>query len=148
AGTGMFAREFAARMKPGGRLFAVDSSSEMVRWMTQHLVGATDVEIVPTLADAAELPLDTGSADLVYTVNVYHELDDPLAVLKEALRVLRPGARVAIVDWKKEATPKGPPIEHRSDLDAMTGALESAGFTSVTSHPVLRYHNVLTATRP
>ncbi|MEN6429347.1 MAG: class I SAM-dependent methyltransferase, partial [Coriobacteriales bacterium] len=58
AGTGMFAREFAAMMKPGGRLFAVDSSSEMVRWMTQHFVGGTDVEIVPTLADAAELPLD------------------------------------------------------------------------------------------
>jgi len=55
--------------------------------MTQHFVGGTDVEIVPILADAAELPLDAGSADLVYTVNVYHELDDPLAVLKEALRV-------------------------------------------------------------
>lgn len=148
AGTGMFAREFAARMMPGGTLYAADISSDMIAWMTEHLQLAGGTQIVPLQADATSLPLENASADLVYMINLHHELDDIPASLAEAFRVLAPGGRIGIVDWKKEPTPKGPPMEHRVAADDIAAQLTAAGFGAATAHPVLRYHSVVTATRP
>lgn len=148
AGTGMFAREFASRMLPGGTLYAADISSDMIAWMTEHLQLADGTEIVPLEADATSLPLEDGTADLVYMINLHHELDDIPATLAEAFRVLASGGRIGIVDWKKEPTPKGPPIEFRIGADEIATQLADAGFVATAIHPVLRYHSVVTATRP
>ncbi|MHB1341659.1 MAG: class I SAM-dependent methyltransferase [Coriobacteriia bacterium] len=148
AGTGMFAREFASRMLPGGTLYAADISSDMIMWMGEHLDSGNATEIVTLEADAAALPLEDSSAELLYTVNLHHELDDVPATLAEAFRILAPGGRIAIVDWKKEPTPKGPPMEIRVSAEEIAAHLLAAGFEDPVVHPVLRYHSVLTATRP
>ncbi len=148
AGTGMFAREFAERMPDEGTLVAVDSEPLMVAWMTEHLAAGPGARITPLLADASALPLADASADLVYSVNLWHELDDHAAALAETMRVLVPGGLVAVVDWKAEQTPKGPPLAHRTPAEEIARALETAGFTDACIHPVLRYHSVVTARRP
>ncbi|TDB39531.1 MAG: class I SAM-dependent methyltransferase [Actinobacteria bacterium] len=143
AGTGMFVREFALRM-PAGTLYAVDSEPVMLDWMRDHPSVDSPAEIVVTDADAGSIPLPDGIADLVYTVNLHHELDDPARMLAEARRLLHRGGTVAIVDWKREATPKGPPIEHRVAVDEIARQLSAAGFESVRVHDVLAYHSVVT----
>lgn len=148
AGTGMFAREFAERMPDDGTLVAVDSEPLMLAWMTEHLAPGPGARITPILADAAALPLGDASVDLVYSVNLWHELDDSVAALAEAMRVLAPGGIVAIVDWKAEQTPKGPPLAHRTPAEGIARALEAAGFVGARIHDVLRYHSVVTARRP
>jgi len=147
AGTGMFAREFAARMAEGGVLHAVDSEPVMLRWMSDHLPADLQDRIEVTDADATDIPLGGGSVDLVYSVNLHHELDDPAAMLGEAARLLRSGGTVAIVDWKREPTPKGPPIEFRIGTEELVRQLRSAGFKDVVAHDVLRYHDVVTGRR-
>jgi len=143
AGTGMFAREFADRM-PEGRLYAVDSEPVMIEWMHEHLDHDLPGDIVVTDADAGAIPLGDTIADLVYSINLHHELDDPTQMLAEAHRLLRPGGTVAIVDWKREATPKGPPIEHRIAAIDIAEQLSAAGFVDVTIHDALKYHSVVT----
>lgn len=147
AGTGMFAREFAERM-PSGTLYAVDSEPAMLEWMREHLGALSPADIVVTDADAGSVPLADGIADLVYSVNLHHELDDPSRMLAEALRLLRPGGTVAIVDWKAEKTPKGPPLEHRVSAGQIASQLVSAGFEAVRIHDALRYHSVVTGVSP
>jgi ubiquinone/menaquinone biosynthesis C-methylase UbiE len=148
AGTGMFAREFAERMPDDGTLVAVDTEPLMVAWMTEHLAAGPGAQITPHLADASALPLADASAELVYSVNLWHELEDLDATLAETMRVLAPGGVVAVVDWKAEQTPKGPPLAHRTPPEGIARALEAAGFTDARIHPVLRYHSVVTARRP
>lgn len=147
AGTGIFAREFAEHMPDDSTLVAVDSEPLMVAWMTEHLPPGPGALITPVLADAATLPLPDGAADLVYSVNLWHELSDPALVLAEAHRVLAEGGVVGIVDWKAEPTPKGPPLAHRIPAEEIAAALERAGFSEARTHQVLRYHSVLTARR-
>jgi len=147
AGTGMFAREFAARMTERGVLHAVDSEPVMLQWMSDHLPADLEVRIEVTDADATHIPLADGAVDLVYSVNLHHELDDTAAMLGEAARLLRSGGTVAIVDWKREPTPKGPPLEYRIGADEIVRQLESAGFRDVVAHDVLRYHDVVTGRR-
>lgn len=148
AGTGLFAREFAARMPAAGILYAVDVEPAMTAWMREHLreTGGARIEVVD--APAEDLPFEDESADLVYMVNLHHELDDPAQALSEALRVLKPGARIGVVDWKKEPTPKGPPVEHRAGAERIAEDLARAGFVQVELKPVLRYHDVVTGMRP
>lgn len=147
AGTGMFAREFVARMVADGVLHAVDSEPVMLEWMSEHLPCDPGNHIDVVAADALSIPLADESADIVYSINLHHELDNPEAMLAEAKRLLRPGGVVAIVDWKREATPKGPPLEHRVGTTELVRQMISAGFADVTVHDVLSYHDVVTGRR-
>jgi SAM-dependent methyltransferase len=50
-------------------------------------------------ADARQLPLPRYSVDLVTLASVLHYLRRPSAALREAIRVLRPGGTLGIVDY-------------------------------------------------
>jgi SAM-dependent methyltransferase len=49
-------------------------------------------------ADAADLPLDDASFDVIFICATLQHLPDPLAALREARRVARPGAVIAVAD--------------------------------------------------
>ena len=93
------------------------------------------------------MPLPDGAADLVTMVALYHELEDPGASLAEARRLLAPGGRLLIVDWKRTETPHGPPPAARVPAEDIASALAAAGFADVTVHDALDYFSVVTGTR-
>jgi SAM-dependent methyltransferase len=92
-GPGAFAEALAAR---GARVTAVDSARAML-----DAVAARDLGCEVVQADAAELPLASGSHDAACMVQVLEYVRDPVAALREAARVVRPGGVVlaADTDW-------------------------------------------------
>jgi SAM-dependent methyltransferase len=147
AGTGMFAARFLS-LAPGSVLHAVDLEPAMVEWMNANRPEAADGRLVPILGDETRVPLDDGIADLVFMVNLHHELADPAATYGEALRVLRSGGQVLVVDWAPIETPHGPPMAVRASADELATALTEVGFADVLSHSGLPWHSVVTAVRP
>ncbi len=91
-GPGVFAAALAAR---GAAVTAVDSSPAMLAAAAAR-DGVTAVE-----ADATSLPFADGAFDVACLVQVLEYVADPVAVLREAARVVRPGGRVlaADTDW-------------------------------------------------
>jgi len=80
--------------------------------------------------------------------NVLHA-QDPLTLLREALRTLEPGGVVAIMHWKHEQTPRGPALSIRPRPEQCATWLADAGFASVS--PVIDlppFHYGLFATKP
>ena len=145
AGTGFFAARFAGRLAPGGTIHACDSSQLMVDWMKANLEADPPARIEALLVRESSIDLPDSSIDLLYMINVFHELADPVKSLAEARRVLRPGAPVAIVDWKKgdsifEGERHGPPNERRVEASAARTALEEAGFTDIRQLDTLPLH--------
>lgn len=135
AGTGYFTIPMAAAVGPSGHVFALDVSPEMLAHLRNKLAGAINVQCVEAEASSTGLP--AASCNLVFTANVWHEFDDRAAVLAEARRVLKPGGRIAILDWRPDVEPDhGPPLAHRIAQDAAKNALQAAGFLVRTaSHP-------------
>ncbi|MGP8246394.1 MAG: class I SAM-dependent methyltransferase [Bryobacteraceae bacterium] len=126
AGTGYFAIPIAARIAPG-KLYAVDLQPEMLDKLRAKLAAPgvpTNIELLRGAASATNLP--DASVDLVLMANLWHELDSHDRVLREVDRILRPGGRLAILDWRRDVSPPpGPPSGHRVALQDALGCLEA-----------------------
>jgi membrane protein DedA with SNARE-associated domain/ubiquinone/menaquinone biosynthesis C-methylase UbiE len=142
AGTGFIALQFLRHL-PVGSICACDISEPLLGWLAENLPEEARGRVIPMKMSETEVPLAGGIADLVYMVNLHHELEDPPGILGEALRLLRPGGKVAIVDWKKAPTPEGPPLEIRATAEEITAQLIDAGFTRVVAHQLLEHHHLV-----
>lgn len=148
AGTGFFAVRFAPRLARGGTIWACDTSPVMVAWMKEHLTPAQLARVRPLEIEENAVGLPDASADLAYLVNVYHELDDAPRMLWELLRLLKPGAPLAVVDWKKEPMEHGPPLERRVSADVIRSQMERAGLQSVRRAGELPLHEFIVGRKP
>ena len=111
AGTGFFALVAARRVGAVGRVYAVDTSEELVGLLRERRTQEGLPQLVPVLSTPGTIPLRSNIADALLLANVLHDV--PSSTVAEAVRLLRPGGRVINVDWKKEDTPGGPPFELR-----------------------------------
>lgn len=90
---------FLAQLRPDVQALGVDASPVMLRRAAQAIAAeGMGGQVRVALADAAHLPAAAGSADAVFLHSVYYMLDDQPAFLAEALRVLRPGGRLIMLD--------------------------------------------------
>ena len=93
AGTGFMAAGLAARVK---HVHVLDGSAEMIEVAKKNLAQFPNVEF--HVADGLSLPLQDGSLDAVFANMYLHHCPDPLAAIKEMVRLLRPGGRLIITD--------------------------------------------------
>jgi ubiquinone/menaquinone biosynthesis C-methylase UbiE len=140
AGTGFFAVPFSRKLKEG-KVYACDISDAMLEWMEKNLPKETKGIVIPCKMQEIFVPLSDCIADLVYMINLHHELEDPEKVVKEAYRLLKHGGKLMIIDWKKEEMQEGPPLSIRVTEETIVGHVRKAGFVNITSHKILKYHN-------
>jgi SAM-dependent methyltransferase len=130
-GTGYFSVRIA-KLVPEGKLFSVDIESEMLRHLRERAHHEHLSVLVPVLASAVSSNLPE-PVDLVIVVDTYHHIDDRVAYFSKLKASLRPGGRLAIVDFKADS-PEGPPSEHRIPTEKVTSELEAAGYKLVATH--------------
>jgi ubiquinone/menaquinone biosynthesis C-methylase UbiE len=138
AGTGFFSIAFLQESKTS-TLYACDLSDIMIDWM-QANVAPKYPHIIPLKAEEHAVPLDDGITDLVFMINVHHELEDPVLTLEEAKRITKPEGKIFIVDWKKEDMPEGPPTEIRYLPERVKQQLLDAGFKHIDIYNDLQKH--------
>lgn len=147
AGTGFFALPFARAVGPEGMVWAVDLQPAMLQILEEKLQQAgAPGNIGLREGRAADTGLPDGRCDLTFLGNIWHELDEPGAVLAEMRRILRPGGRVAILDWRTDVPyPPGPPPEHRVAPSQTQAMLRGDNWRNVSFRPLGQYSYLLVA---
>ena len=90
-----------------------------------------------------------GEFDVFFTVDTYHHIEDRPKYLKKVFSGVKPGGKFFVVDFKREETPHGPPLNIRVMADRIVKELQDAGFIDVTlDGELLPEQNVVTGFRP
>ena len=146
AGTGYFTLPIARAVAPNGEVLAVDLQHEMLERLRARLEPGLAVTLIT--ADAVRTTLADASIDLAFLANVWHEIDDRDAALEEMHRVLRPGGRIAILDWRPDVhDAPGPPLEHRISSADVSASLGAKGWRLEPARSIGTFHYLVIATR-
>ncbi len=147
AGTGFFALPFAHAAGPAGMVWAVDVQLPMLKIIEEKLQQESAPRNIRLReGEAAKTGLPGGSCDLAFLGNIWHELDQPHTVLAEMRRILRPGGRIAILDWRIDAPhPPGPPPDHRVASTETEAALQRDNWRDLTFRNFGQYSYLLIA---
>lgn len=143
AGTGYFSRHLARAVGVSGRVYAVDTEPEMV----EHMRARAEKERTPRVEVVLARPDDPGlpedGVDLVLMVDTYHHIDDRVRYLRRMSQNLRPGGRLAIIDFEKRPLPVGPALEHKLARETVVEEVEEAGYRLVEEPDFLPYQYFL-----
>jgi cyclopropane fatty-acyl-phospholipid synthase-like methyltransferase len=140
AGTGYFSVRLA-RAVPEGAVYGADVEPGMVRYLRQRAATEKLANIQATLAgtNGPNLP---GPVDLALVVDTYHHIGDRTAYFRALKASLKPGGRVAIVDFKPDS-PVGPPPQHRVREEAVMKEMGAAGYKVAERFGFLPYQYLL-----
>lgn len=126
AGTGYFAVHFA-RTVTAGKVFGVDIEKAMVDHMRKRAAeaGLANLEPVLSVPDDPSLPT---AVDLAFICNTYHHIEDREGWMGKLRAQLKPGGRVAVVDYSPDFDGPGPPPAMRLPAETVVSEMKSAGF--------------------
>jgi SAM-dependent methyltransferase len=98
AGSGWFTVRAARRVTETGTVYAVDINPEATRYIDKRAQkeGLHNVKTVLSKSDDPQLPAN--QIDSVLLLKTYHEVDKPVALLRNLRASLRPGARIGVID--------------------------------------------------
>lgn len=127
-GIGYFTLAAARMLRPDAPIYALDISDTMLEALEERRrrLGVPPIRCLRT--DGDTLPLEKEAVTFALMVNVLHEVEDPVGFLGEVERILRPGGRFALVEWRKMPMEEGPPLAHRVGEEEIAAWMKGRGF--------------------
>jgi len=132
-GRGAYCLKASAIIGPAGTVYAVDLWPEGIEALKARAAAKNALNIKAFVSDAGrQIPVADQAVDSCLMATVLHDfVEDHISekVLREVVRVLKPGGRLAIVEFKKTDGPPGPPIHIRLSPDEVADILSPYGFS-------------------
>jgi SAM-dependent methyltransferase len=141
-----FALPLAARIGSHGMVYSVELSDEVSpRTAAQRSIpGHTRIR----QKDNGHLPLPNESVDLALWAFAFRTLGHVGSMLEETRRVLRPGGRLAVVDWIRQEESFGPLRDDRVSAAICERCLAAGGFGLVGQRDLNGSHYLIIGRRP
>jgi arsenite methyltransferase len=136
AGTGYFARRFAHH---AGKVYAVD--------VDQKLLAIAGKDAPPNLQTVLATPddprLPEHSVDIIFFCDVLHHIDNRAAYYPKLAKALKPGGRIAVIEFYKKEMPIGPPPSMKLSEEEVISEFRNAGFALAKRLNILPYQYYL-----
>lgn len=126
AGTGYFSRRLAQK---GANVLALDVDSLFLDYIDKNSADSLSIETRRVPFDSPLL--DSAEVDAVVIIDTYHHIENRHAYFRDVWRGMKAGGQLMVVDFKKEKTPEGPPVEMRIQGFKVMRELQDAGFIKV-----------------
>jgi precorrin-6B methylase 2 len=102
AGSGYYSFRIAPLVGAAGKVVAVDIEPTMLQVIRQRAEREQVPNLVTVRSTACDPNLSASSVDLLFMVDVYHELACPYEMMQKVTVALKPGGRVALIEFRKE----------------------------------------------
>lgn len=122
AGSGWFSVRAARKVTQTGQVYAVDINPEAVHYIRKRAEREGIGNVKAILSKPADPLLPSQSIDAALLLKTYHEIAEPVALLKSLRKSLRPGARLGIIDRN------GTPEDHGVNEDIVVREASEAGY--------------------
>jgi predicted methyltransferase len=134
SGTGYFSVRLAHAV-PNGKVYGVDVEPDMVKYLAERAKRENLPNVIAVAGTAADPKLPE-KADLALLVDVYHHVSNRQSYFTTLRGEMKPGARLAIIDFRA-SSPEGPPKKERISPERVKSELKSAGFAFEQEHGFL-----------
>ena len=128
AGVGYHAWRLSEIVGPSGKVLAEDIQVEMIRMLDKNIQQRKALNVQPILGTEKDPRLPAGQVDLVLMVDVYHEFSDPVTMMQNIRKSLKPDGRVVLVEFRKEDDNVPIRPEHKMSTQQVRAELEPLGF--------------------
>jgi SAM-dependent methyltransferase len=122
AGSGWFTMRAARRVTGTGTVYAVDINPEAIQYIDARAKKEQlhNIKTILSKPENPELPPD--SIDAVLLLKTYHEISQPIVLLRSLRSSLRPGAKIGIIDRN------GNGADHGVSKDVVVREAAQAGY--------------------
>ena len=132
AGSGWFTVRAARRVASSGTVYAVDINPEAIRYIEQRAKKEQLRNVKPILSKPDDPQLPADSVDAVLLLKTYHEIADPIALLRNLRSSLKPGAKIGIIDRN------GSGENHCVNKDLVISEAAQAGYDLKSFHDFVK----------
>lgn len=132
AGSGWFTVRAARRVGSEAIVYAVEINPAYIRHIKRRAKKEKLLNIRTVLGRPDDPLLAKGSVDVVMLLKTYHEIAQPIALLRRVREALRPGGRLGIIDRN------GSGSDHGLNADVVIKEAAEAGFTLIEQHDFVK----------
>ena len=105
AGSGPFIPALATAVGPGGKVYAVEIDQAFFPYIERRAKEAGVANVRTVAGGFTDPKLPAADVDVAFMHDVLHHVENREAYLKNLVRYLKPGARVAIIDYHAAQSP-------------------------------------------
>jgi predicted methyltransferase len=131
AGSGYYSFRIAPLVGPTGKVLAIDIEPAMLEVIAQRAGRERIANVVTVRSSARDPNLAPASVDLLFMVDVYHELEYPYEVMTKVRGALKPGGRVALIEYRAEDPKVAIKPLHKMSERQVRREMQAAGFEHV-----------------
>ena len=95
-GKGSYTKVVAEKVQPNGKVFAIDIQESIINRLKKKIKKENIQNIIPKIDDAHNLSFEDESVDRIFAIACLPEIPDPISVLKEFKRILKPDGIISL----------------------------------------------------
>jgi SAM-dependent methyltransferase len=145
AGPDLFASPFAERVGRRGLVYSLELTDELVHPVARRPVSGY-VRVPHN--ESGRIPLANDSVDIALWAFAFSTLGHVAGMLMETRRILRPGGRLAVVDWIRREESCGPRRDDRVSSATCERCLAASGFGLIDQRSLNASHYLVVGRRP
>jgi arsenite methyltransferase len=140
AGSGYFTQRFVEAVSETGKVYVIDIEPGALKYVEERLVHMHrpfNAEFILARPDNPKIPVE--AVDLIFICNTYHHLEDRITYFRNIKSSLKPGGRIAIIDFyhDERSGDLGFPKRHLIAREKVVEEMTGAGYRLAKEHTFL-----------